>query len=192
MIILSSSNKGKIKEFKDILGDHFEIVSKEEEGFSDVEIEETGTTLKENAYLKAKGLYDLTKNTVIADDTGLFIDSLDNRPGIYSRRYAGENVPFEANIDKVLDEMKDVSIDKRNRKFMVVICLIEKDGKVSFFDGECKGRISKERCGTRGFGYDSIFIADGYDHTWAEMEESEKNKVSHRKKALRKLEEYLK
>lgn len=123
-----------------------------------------------------------------ADDTGLEVEALEGRPGVYSARYAGEGCSFDDNIDKLLEEMDG----KTNRKahFKTVICLIE-NGKEIFFEGKCDGVITTERYGKRGFGYDPVFIPNGYGESFAEMSKQEKNKISHRGKATNKLIEYL-
>ena len=192
MIIISSSNKGKIKEFKELLASKFEIKSMDEIGLGDLKIVEDGESLRENSYIKAKAVFDLTKENTLSDDTGLFIDALGGEPGIYSRRYAGEDVPFDMNIDKVLERLKNIKEEDRTAEFRTVISFIDKNtGDVKFFEGFSRGKISLERKGDNGFGYDSIFIPEGYSLTWAQMTEEEKNKMSHRKKALDKLVEYL-
>lgn len=192
MIVISSSNKGKIKEFNDLLGGKFEIKSMADMGLGDLEIVEDGSSLRENSYIKAKTVFDLLGENTLSDDTGLFIDYLDGRPGIYSHRYAGEGLPFSLNIKKVLSELKDVDLEDRTCEFRTVITYIDKaKGEPMFFEGICKGRISFEEKGDRGFGYDSIFMPEGSNLTWAQMTDEEKNKSSHRSKALKKLVEYL-
>lgn len=190
-IVISSSNEGKIREIKEILGDKYEVLSKEELGFGQIDVEETGTTLRENAYLKAKFLFDKTGENSLADDTGLFIDAINGEPGIYSARYAGEHGNFEDNIDKVLEKLKDVPSELRTARFKTSLCLIRKDGSVEYYDGACEGRILEKRRGNKGFGYDPIFLPDGYDISMGEMDEDLKNKISHRKNAFRKLGESL-
>ncbi|MBQ7984211.1 MAG: RdgB/HAM1 family non-canonical purine NTP pyrophosphatase, partial [Bacteroidales bacterium] len=132
--------------------------------------------------------YDKYKKDCFADDTGLEVKALDGRPGVYSARYAGEKCSFDDNIDKLLEEMDG----KTNRKarFLTVICLIE-NGKERYFEGECKGVITAERYGKKGFGYDPVFIPDGHAESFAEMSGEDKNKISHRGIATRKLIDYL-
>lgn len=190
-IVISSSNEGKVREIKEILGDKYEVLSKKELGFGQVDVEETGTTLRENAYLKAKFLFDKTGENSLADDTGLFIDALNGEPGIYAARYAGEHCNFEDNMNKVLRNMKGIPFENRTATFKTSLCLIRQDGSVEYYDGECKGRILEKMRGNKGFGYDPIFLPEGYDISMGEMDEDLKNKISHRRNAFRKLCENL-
>ena len=190
-IVISSSNEGKVREIKEILGDKYEVLSKKELGFGQVDVEETGTTLRENAYFKAKFLFDKTGENSLADDTGLFIDALNGEPGIYAARYAGEHCNFEDNMNKVLRNMKGIPFENRTATFKTSLCLIRQDGSVEYYDGECKGRILEKMRGNKGFGYDPIFLPEGYDISMGEMDEDLKNKISHRRNAFRKLGENL-
>lgn len=126
-LILSSSNPDKIEEIQRILGDNYEVVLKSDLGLEDFDVEETGETLRENAYLKAKALYDKVKENIIADDSGLFVEALDFRPGVYSARYAGEHATYDDNNTKLLEELKDVTnLNDRRAYFMTTICFISK------------------------------------------------------------------
>jgi XTP/dITP diphosphohydrolase len=156
---------------------------------SEVDIEETGTTLEENARIKSQFVYDNYGFNCFSDDTGLEIEVLNGEPGVYSARYAGEDCSFDDNMNKVLKEMKG----KENRKarFRTVISLIL-DGKEYQFEGEVKGKITTEKHGDKGFGYDPIFLPDGYSQTFAELDLEEKNRISHRGKAVVKLAGFLK
>lgn len=190
-IIVSSGNEHKIEEIKDILkGLPFNILSKNEVGLKDFDVIEDGETLKENAIKKALEVSKKTKGIVIADDTGLFVDKLNGRPGIYSARYAGENATFKDNNDKLLNELKEVSIDDRTARFITVIAIVDRD-KIDTVIGECKGKIGFEPKGENGFGYDPIFIVDGFNKTFAELGDQVKNKISHRANALIKLRDKL-
>lgn len=188
-IYLSTGNKSKIKEIKDILENlDFEIYSKADLGiYSDVE--EDGNSLEENSLIKAKYLKDFTRDIVISDDTGLFVESLDLEPGIYSARYAGKKASDKENRDKLLDKLKDKT--DRSAYFKTVISLIDEDNNIYKATGLLKGRITESEIGENGFGYDSIFIPDGYDISLAQMTDKEKNKISHRHNALENLKKIL-
>ena len=187
-LVFATNNAHKLEEIRAILGDKVEILS-----LNDIDchadIPETADTLQGNAALKAQYIYDNYGLDCFADDTGLEVEALNGAPGIYSAGYAGgEGHDSEANMKKLLSEMQD----KENRKarFRTVICLIE-DGKEHFFEGIVNGSIIRERKGGAGFGYDPIFMPDGYSETFAEMGNDEKNKISHRARAVQELCEYL-
>lgn len=154
----------------------------------DVNIPETGNTIAENALLKAEYVYKNYQLNCFADDTGLEIEAIDGAPGVYSARYAGIDQNSEANVKKVLAELKG----KKNRdaQFRTVISLII-DGKETLFEGIIKGKIIEEKRGNSGFGYDPIFMPDGYDKTFAELGEEVKNKISHRALAIKQLCKFL-
>ena len=184
-IILATNNKGKISEITDMLSPlGFEIISMKDAGI-DAEIDETGTTFKENAHIKAKYIYDRTKTAVIADDSGLEVDHLDGAPGVYSHRYAGEDATDEDRFNKLLGEMKGVPESERTAAFVCVMCYIDENGEEKFVRGECNGRIGFEPIGSNGFGYDPVFMFG--NKSLAEMSSSEKNKISHRARALEQL-----
>ncbi len=183
-LVVASNNKHKIEEIKSILADRFELVSMEEIGFTE-EIIEDGATFLENAFIKARTIHKKYNCNCFADDSGLLIEALDGQPGVYSARYSGEPVNHGKNIDKVLENMK--AITNRSAKFVTVIALIL-DNEEFFFEGEVLGTIRSERSGTKGFGYDPIFQPNGYNITFAEMNEEEKNAISHRARALAKME----
>lgn len=184
-IIASTSNKDKIKEIKAKLGQSYQILTKQEVGFAEIDVEETGQTLKENAFLKAKSLYDLTKLATFADDTGLFVEALAGAPGVYSARYAGPGCSYEDNVRKMLEEMKHFP-KKEDRKayFETVICFIDESGKEHYVSGKMPGYIAYEKKGNGGFGYDPIFIPQAGEKTLAELSLEEKNVISHRGRAL--------
>ena len=185
-IVFATGNSNKLKEIKSAI-DGFEIV-----GLTDLdmteEIPETGTTLKENALQKAKYVYDKTGLNCFSDDTGLEIEALNNRPGVYSAMYAGADCNAENNMQKVLKEL--YSIRNRKAKFKTVIALIL-NGKEYFFEGVVSGKILQEKTGSDGFGYDPIFKPEGYKETFAEMSIGLKNKISHRGLAVKKLVAFL-
>ncbi len=184
-IILASNNENKLREIREMLSPYgFEVISQSEAGVEG-EAEENGKTFAENAYKKAEMAYRLTGLPVIADDSGLEVDALNGAPGIYSARYA----PKGHGRKRVLEEMKDVPDEKRGANFTCCICYIDEKGEARYFEGKCFGKIGYEIRGTNGFGFDSIFMYG--DKTFAEISSEEKNRVSHRAIALRKLEEYF-
>jgi XTP/dITP diphosphohydrolase len=189
-IIVASKNTGKIKEINSLLnGSNYLAITMEEAGFSD-DIIENGSTLEENAGIKARAIFDKVSTPIIADDSGLFVEALHGEPGIYSARYAGEPKSDEANIDKLLHELKDHT--NRKAYFGAVICYIDNLGNEYFYNGEIHGEILHARQGAGGFGYDPIFKANGYNVSFAEMDVAEKNKISHRAIAMNKFIEALK
>lgn len=186
-IIFATNNKHKLEEVQDILSDKFQVLGLRDIGFSG-DIPETGKTLEENASIKSRFVFEKYGLDCFSDDTGLEIKALEGRPGVYSARYAGEEGNAEKNIEKVLTELKG----KQNReaRFRTVISLIL-EGKEHYFEGIVDGSISKDKRGTKGFGYDPVFRPFGYDTTFAEMNSKLKNSVSHRSKAIRKLTDFL-
>lgn len=200
--ILASQNKNKIREIRAILGKHgFSVISRDDAGLPTDDIEETGTTFEENSYIKASAIRDMiaadpafdnyTDSPVIADDSGLMVDALDGAPGVYSARYAGEGCTYEDNNVKLLAALEGVPEGKRGASFVTVITMIWPGGDRLIARGECKGVIIQEQRGCKGFGYDPLFVPDGYDKTFAEMGTEEKNRISHRAKALEELERLL-
>lgn len=189
-IILASNNKNKLKEISEKVKEfNFNVISQSQAGY-DIEVEETGKTFEENAILKAEAIYKISNMPVIAEDSGLEIDSLNGEPGVYTKRYAGPNATSQDKIEKVLKLMKDVEENKRTARFKCVMCYIDKKGEKHIFEGSCEGKITYEPCGTDGFAYDPIFLYD--TRTFAQMSSEEKNKISHRGQAVNKLIEYLK
>lgn len=187
-LILSTGNINKVEEIKEILKDlPVEVLSKNDLGLNNVEIEEDGKTLEENAIKKAKVLKNMVDGIVISDDTGLFVDYLEGEPGINSARYSEPKATPKKNIEKLLENLKGVPMEKRTATFKTVIALITEDDKIITVKGECKGHIAFETRGNSGFGYDPLFIVDGFGKTFAELGEEIKNKISHRAKALEKL-----
>ena len=189
-IIHASNNKNKIAELKQILSPlGYEVISQSEAGVN-IEVEETGTTFEENSMIKAKAVYEISKMAVIADDSGLEVDYLDKAPGVYSHRYAGENATDKDRCKKILSELDGVPDEKRTARFVCVISYIDSNGNASVLRGECEGIIGREMKGDNGFGYDPIFMIG--DKSFAEISSEEKNKISHRANALKKLTEKLK
>ena len=187
-LILSTGNLDKIREIKDILKDlPIDIISKEDIGLGDLEVEENGNTLEENAIIKAKALAERTNGIIMADDTGLFVDALKGAPGIHSARYGGEEHNYVRNNERLMEELKNIPIDKRTAYFETVIAIILEDKSIKTLSGRCNGSIAIESMGSDGFGYDPLFIPEGYRETFAELGEEVKNEIGHRGKALNKL-----
>ena len=185
-IVFATGNPNKLKEINAAIKS-FKIVGLKDLGINE-EIPETGITLKENALQKAKYVYDKTGLNCFSDDTGLEIEALNNKPGVYSARYAGADCSAENNMQKVLKEL--YSIRNRKAKFKTVIALIL-NGKEFFFEGAVNGTVLKEKKGIGGFGYDPFFKPEGYKETFAEMSIGLKNKISHRGLAVKKLVAFL-
>jgi len=187
-LIIASQNQNKLVEFKKILGDKINLFSLSDIGLYQ-EIPENEKTIKKNAMFKAKFVNTQTGKNVFADDTGLEIDSLNGEPGVYSARYSGVERNSDKNIELVLTKLKNKS--NRNSRFKTIISLIL-DGKSVNFEGVVEGKITEEKRGSNGFGYDPIFQPNGYASTFGEMSLKEKNKISHRSIAINKMVQYLK
>jgi len=187
-LIFASNNKHKLEEVKSALGAGFTVVSLSDIGCYD-DIPEEQPTLEGNALQKARYVYERYHKNCFSDDTGLEIEALDGRPGVYSARYAGVGCSFEDNINKVLSEMQPHT--NRKARFRTVIALIL-DGKEYLFEGQVDGHILRERQGTNGFGYDPIFQPIESTVSFAEMDLEEKNKISHRGRAVEELVVFLK
>jgi len=186
-LLFATNNSHKLREIREIIGDSVRILSLEDVGFEN-EIPETGETLAENASQKARYIYERTGTDCFADDTGLFIDALGGRPGIFSARYAGERCSFEDNIRKVLKELE--GIEERKASFRCVICLIL-EGNEYHFDGQVDGIILTTKQGTEGFGYDPVFQPNGQSQTFSQMPPYLKNGISHRGRAIGKMLRFL-
>lgn len=187
-IVFATNNQHKLEEIKDIFPNNFEIVSLKDIGCNE-EIPEDYETLEENALQKALFIKNKYGYDCFADDTGLEVDALDGKPGVYSARYAGENRSAEDNMKKVLMEMEQEN--ERNARFKTVIAL-SMSGKEYLFEGSVEGKILEEKRGEKGFGYDPIFQPRNYDKSFAEMTNEEKNKISHRGRAVKKLIDFFK
>jgi len=187
-IVFATNNQHKLSEIREILGNDFEIVSLKELGFEE-EIPETGETLAENASQKSYHIHNLFGMDCFSDDTGLEVEALGGAPGVYSARYAGENCSYDDNVNKLLKELGN----SQNRKaaFKTVISLII-NGKEFRFEGKVDGTITADKRGSGGFGYDPVFLPDGFTQTFSEMDTAIKNKISHRGKATAKLVDFLK
>ena len=193
-IVFATNNNHKLSEIQDILGSTIEVKSLKDIGCH-VDIPETGTTLEENAQIKANYVWDNFQTMVFADDTGLEIDALNGEPGVYSARYAGgEGHDSEANIQKVLANLQGV--ENRKARFRTVIAFIYKDKKTGnkttkLIEGIVNGSIITEKRGAAGFGYDAIFVPEGYDKTFGELGMDIKNSISHRARAVQQFAKEL-
>jgi XTP/dITP diphosphohydrolase len=187
-LVFATNNAHKLEEVAAKIKGKIKLLSLADIGCVE-DIDETGTTFRENASLKSRFIYDKYHANCFGDDSGLEIEALNGKPGVYSARYAGEHGNHAANIDKVLTEMKGVT--KRKANFRTVISLIW-DGEEHFFEGVVNGTIRNEQSGAKGFGYDPIFEPEGYNVTFAEMTLAEKNSISHRAIAVAKLLDFLK
>ncbi len=186
-IVFATNNKHKLEEVRSKLKGKFEILSLLDINCND-EIPETANTFTGNAEQKAVWVLDKYGYDCFADDSGLEIEALDNRPGVFSARYAGENCSFDDNNKKVLSELKGIS--NRNAKFSTTICL-KLNGETNFFIGKIEGEIIEEYKGDDGFGYDPIFVPKGYSQSFAQMSIAQKNTISHRALAVDKMMDYL-
>ena len=190
-LILASNNKKKLRELEEILSDmDVELLSQREAG-CDFEVEETGTTFAENAYLKAKAVADATGLAAVADDSGLMVEALNGEPGVYSARYApgGHEASDKEKYEYLLSKL--VNVEHRAAKFVSSICCILPDGSIIRTEGECRGEILREPAGEGGFGYDPVFMPQGYDRSMAELGTDVKNRISHRANALREFKKKL-
>ncbi len=188
-MVLASANKDKLKELKKLIN-HGEIVA-----IGDIipgwDIEETGLTLEANALLKARAAAEATKKTAIADDTGLFVWALGEAPGVYTARYAGEKCSYLDNTKKLLNALNGERNSNRRASFQTVIALVTPDGEEHLFHGVVEGVITENHSGREGFGYDPVFFSTELNKTFAECTIEEKNRVSHRARAMQKLNEFL-
>ncbi len=189
-MVLASANKDKLKELKELIN-HGEIVPIGEiiPGW---DVEETGLTLEANALLKARAAAEATKKTAIADDTGLFVWALGGAPGVYTARYAGEECSYRDNTEKLLNALNGERNSNRRASFQTVIALVTPDGEEHLFHGVVEGVITENHSGREGFGYDPVFFSTELNKTFAECTIEEKNQVSHRARAMQKLNEFLK
>ena len=188
-IIVATNNQGKVKEIINILYP-LNVMSQSEIGV-DIDVEETGETFAQNAFLKARALKGHTDCAIIADDSGLMVDYLNGEPGVYSARYAGDNTTPEQGMDKLLKNLDGVPFEGRSAHFVTVIALIMPDGTEYSFEGRCDGYITNIKKGENGFGFDPIFYYPPLGKTFAELTDDEKNSVSHRSHAIAKLAQFL-
>ncbi|MES2514077.1 MAG: non-canonical purine NTP diphosphatase [Bacteroidota bacterium] len=186
-LIFATHNKNKLKEVKSLTSDHIDVLSLDDIHLFE-EIEETSLTIEGNALLKAKTIYQQTQINCFADDSGLLVDALNGEPGVYSARYAGEQKNDNDNIEKLLQELSGK--ENRNAHFKTAIALVI-GSKEYLFEGIINGKIIAEKKGTDGFGYDPVFIPDGYTETFAQMSSETKNAISHRSIAVKKMIAFL-
>jgi XTP/dITP diphosphohydrolase len=187
-LVFATNNKHKLQEVRDIVGDRVAVLSLSNIDCND-DIPDTADTLQGNALIKARYIYEKYGVDCFADDTGLEVEALDGAPGVYSARYAGEECDSEANMKKLLHNLTDKN--NRNAQFRTVIALII-NGEERLFNGIVKGVIAAEKMGTSGFGYDPIFIPEGFSESFAQMDASMKNSISHRYRATEELSKFLK
>jgi len=186
-LVFATNNPNKLKELQALVGDKYQLLGLKDIGCFE-EIPEEHPTLEGNARQKAFYVYEKYGYSCFADDTGLEVEALNGEPGVYSARYAGEEKDASANMNKLLHEM--AKIKNRKARFRTVISLVI-NGKEEQFEGIAKGEITREKCGDSGFGYDPVFMPDGFSNTFAEMELQDKNKISHRGRAVQKLVRHL-
>lgn len=190
-IIFATGNEGKMREIREILKDlPYEVVSLKEAGI-EADIEENGKTFEENAIIKAKTICEMSKEIVLADDSGLEVDYLNKEPGIYSARYLGEDTPYSIKNKSIIDRLEGVEKSQRTARFVCAIAAAFPNGDVYTTRGTIEGYIGYEERGMNGFGYDPIVYVDELGKTTAELSMEEKNKISHRGNALRKMKEIL-
>lgn len=189
-LILASKNEHKVEEFRRILLPLGWEILPQDTICPDLEIEETGTTFAENAYLKAMGIYRVTGLPTVADDSGLCVDALDGAPGVYSARYAGEGHNSADNNEKLLREMENVPDEKRTARFVCAICVVFGEDDIVQCEGTCEGTIAHWLHGENGFGYDPLFMVG--EHSFAELDGTAKDAISHRGRALTALYEKMK
>lgn len=184
-LLIASQNQGKVKEIKEIMADlPIEVISAPD----DFDVDETGTTFEENALLKARAYHERhPQYLVLADDSGLAVDALDGRPGVYSKRYANSD---PERMGKLIEELDQVEEKKRTARFISSLALVG-PGIEEVFEGSVEGKIAHSMAGTEGFGYDPVFIPEGYDRTFAQLGSDVKNTLSHRAKALKKVKAFL-
>lgn len=187
-LVFASNNINKLEQVK-LLLDNDKVLMPKDVGVEGFDVIEDGLTLKENAFKKANELYKLTKKRIFADDTGLFVKAIDNRPGIYAHRYAGENATDKDNRDKLLEELSDKN--NRDAYFLTVICFIDEDGNDYYFEGRLDGTISETELGDGGFGYDNIFYVKEYKKSLGQMDINFKNQISHRGLAMKEFKKFL-
>ena len=190
-IVFATGNAGKMREIREILADiDLEVVSMAEIG-ADIEIEENGATFEENAVIKARAIGKVCGEIVLADDSGLEVDHLNREPGIYSARYMGEDTPYSIKNASIIQRLEGVPREERTARFVCAIAAVFPDGEEVVTHGEIEGWIDYEEKGSNGFGYDPIFSVPEFGRTTAELSDEEKNSVSHRGRALRKMKDEL-
>lgn len=192
-LVVASSNKHKIDEISKVTEKFgIDVISRDDAGISkSLEIPEDGSSFEENSYIKAKAIMDISGRPTIADDSGLMVEALGGAPGVYSARFAGEDQNDERNNEKLKDLLKDIPYKDRRAKFVSVITLLFPDGRKIVARGECPGHIIEEERGDNGFGYDPLFVPEGYGSTFGMLSPDVKNEISHRALALKNLAKEL-
>ncbi|MET3574607.1 XTP/dITP diphosphatase [Bhargavaea ullalensis] len=188
-VIIATKNRGKAKDFETLLAPYGIRVLTLHDVAEDLDVEETGDTFHENARLKAETVAERLGKIVIADDSGLAVDALGGRPGVYSARFSGEGATDEKNIEKLLGELKDVGDEDRTARFICVLAVAGPGLQTRYYEGTCEGRIMRTPAGENGFGYDPVFYVPNEERTMAQLTPEEKAAVSHRGEAIRRLEE---
>ena len=191
-IIFATGNQNKMKEIREIMSDAGDRIFSLKEAGIEAEIDENGTTFEENAIIKAKAICELTGQIVLADDSGLEVDYMDKAPGVYSARYLGEDTPYSVKNETIIKNLENAKGEERSARFVCVIAAAFPDGRVITARGVIEGFIGYEEKGDNGFGYDPIFYVPEYNMTTAQMDSEQKNRISHRGKALRLMKEKLK
>jgi XTP/dITP diphosphohydrolase len=190
-VIFATGNEGKMVEIREILSDmDIRLLSMKEAGI-EIDIEENGSTFEENAAIKARTIHEMTGQIVMADDSGLEVDYLNKEPGIYSSRYMGEETSYDVKNDNIIERLNGVPDEQRTARFVSAIACVLEDGTLLTTRGEVEGRIGYERAGDNGFGYDPIFFLPEYGCTSAQLSMEDKNKISHRGRALEKMKKEL-
>ena len=189
--ILASKNAHKAKEMQAILGEGYRLITQTEAGYGDLDIIEDGETFEENAIKKALSIMNASGKAAIADDSGLCVDALSGRPGVYTARFAGEGATDDQNIEKLLKEMDGVEVEKRTARFVCAIAVAFVGQEPKVYRGECEGYILTKKQGDNGFGYDPIFFVPKYNKSMAELDGEIKNSISHRFCALNKMKNDL-
>ncbi len=190
-LIFATGNNNKLKEIREIMENTgFDIISSKDAGI-DLDVEETGTTFEENALIKARAVAKLSGNLTLSDDSGLEIDYMDKAPGIYSARFLGHDTDYDYKNNYILDKLKDVPKEKRTARYVCAVAAVWPDGREEVVRETFEGYIGFEQKGHNGFGYDPIFMVPEYEKTAAEIGPEQKNAISHRGKALRKMREIL-
>jgi XTP/dITP diphosphohydrolase len=192
IVVAATQNKHKILEIDAIMKAFgYKVISRSQAGVPDIDIEEDGETFEENSLKKALEIHKLCGEITIADDSGLMVDILDGAPGVHSSRFAGEEGNDQKNNEKLLKLLSDKPLEQRSAKFVSVITMVFSKDKIVVARGECKGHILFEPRGENGFGYDPLFVPDGYKESFGELSSEDKNKISHRAMALQSLERQL-
>ncbi len=188
-IVVATNNKGKLREIRTILSPHNVLSQQDVGAFCDVE--ETGTTYEENALLKAQAVREFTDKIIIADDSGLEVDVLGGAPGLYSARYAGDGTTPDDGMNKLLENLKGYEQKEKTARFVSCVTALLPNGEAHSFYGYCEGYIIDEKRGDNGFGFDPVFWVEDFNKTFGEITDEEKNSISHRKRALLKLKDFL-